>query len=515
MKNKKIISAALSLLLAFGSFTALPGSMPLSSGIQASATEYLMFESVFFDGSLLSKLNNFTVTPESAGAKVSWGGYSGAAEYYVMYGTPGSTLFSVFDKVKTTSCTITGLKENTSYCFAIVAFDSNSNPIASAYVDNISTKSANGASSASSNSDFVIKTDKNGQKYIAEYKGKGGDITLPKGVYVGEGAFKNNKTITSITSPGGHSFEESAFENCPNLKSITVKGNLSIGAKAFRECVNLQSVTIEGSITDGIGHRAFAECNSLKNFTVKKNTSEYVIGQYAFYDCYSLESFNIPSKCTEIYDGAFLNCFSLDKVTIPSKTKIITTSDEYYPAFGYFYAGKSEEDIWDGKYYSAVSDGKTSVYCDYFNTTTGVTLENDLLLDYKKFTPKKLTMIVAKGSDAERYAKEKKVAYEYASSSSSDKLTAPKNLKATKKTANSISVSWSAVDGADKYAVYLLNSKTGKYEKYTTVSGTKCTIKNLKKNTSYKIKVAAIKKVNGKNKSGTASKPITVKTNSK
>ncbi|MDE6132207.1 MAG: fibronectin type III domain-containing protein, partial [Oscillospiraceae bacterium] len=110
-------------------------------------------------------------------------------------------------------------------------------------------------------------------------------------------------------------------------------------------------------------------------------------------------------------------------------------------------------------------------------------------------------------------AKENKVKYTYASSSdsSADGLAAPTDIKASK-TSSKITLSWEAVSGADAYRVYMYNDETDKYEKYKDVSGTKCTVSGLKSGASYKFKVAALKKSNGKYKAGKQSKAVSVKT---
>lgn len=90
----------------------------------------------------------------------------------------------------------------------------------------------------------------------------------------------------------------------------------------------------------------------------------------------------------------------------------------------------------------------------------------------------------------------------------------PANFK-TKKTDNSVTLSWDAVDGADMYRVYKYNSKTKKYEKYKDVKTAKCTIKKLSAGTKYKFKVVAYtKNASGKYVKGKSSKEISVTTSS-
>lgn len=373
-----------------------------------------------------------------------------------------------------------------------------------------------GITAEAADSDFVIKTDEDGDKYIASYKGKGGDITIPKDVYIEENVFKGNKKITSVTISTPCVIYDSAFEDCVNLEKVVFEDEVVIWPNVFKNCINLKTVEFKNGVNGAIAAYAFNSCTSLEKVTIKKGKSEFFIGYGAFNNCYSLKSINIPSTCNTIYERAFMNCFNLTKITIPSNTKFSYENGGDYH-MGYFDAAKSEDDAWDGKWYNAVADGKTSVYCDSVSTNgSGVEMKNGLLLNYKKFTPKKLTMTVTKGSDAEKYAKKNGIAYKYASSSSSssDKLAAPANFKASKST-NKITLKWDAVEGAEAYKIYMYNAETGKYEKYKTVKSAKCTISGLKKGTKYKFKVVALDSVNGKYKAGKTSKVVSVTTKSK
>ncbi len=70
------------------------------------------------------------------------------------------------------------------------------------------------------------------------------------------------------------------------------------------------------------------------------------------------------------------------------------------------------------------------------------------------------------------------------------------DLSATQ-TTTTITLKWSKVTDADGYAVYKYNSKTEKYEKVKSVTGTSLKISELKAGTTYKFKVRAYKKDNG------------------
>lgn len=84
---------------------------------------------------------------------------------------------------------------------------------------------------------------------------------------------------------------------------------------------------------------------------------------------------------------------------------------------------------------------------------------------------------------------------------------APSGLKVTATTATSVTLSWSAVSGADDYRVY----RSGAAENVGTSKDTTATIGGLQPNTSYSFQVAA---VSGAGKAGPRSSTATTKTKS-
>ncbi|MCM1329582.1 MAG: leucine-rich repeat domain-containing protein, partial [Ruminococcus sp.] len=256
---------------------------------------------------------------------------------------------------------------------------------------------------ASAASDFTVKTDENGVKFVAGYTGKGGNITIPSNVgYIGKNAFWGNTSITGVTIPKScTAVGETAFNCCTELKKVVFEGDASIGVFAFSNCVNLESVTVKGSIVDGIYNGAFSECQSLKTVKINGNKHKFIIDFYAFFDCYSLTSINIPSGCTQIYGCAFLNCFNLTKLTIPAKTEIVTDHESNNYQFGYARIFPTEEDCIaheEGRDYKTNTfvAGKKSMYSQrYSSDPTG---EYFLLYDVVYYTPKAITLTVTKGS---------------------------------------------------------------------------------------------------------------------
>ena len=54
------------------------------------------------------------------------------------------------------------------------------------------------------------------------------------------------------------------------------------------------------------------------------------------------------------------------------------------------------------------------------------------------------------------------------------------------------SISWTEVEGAESYILYLLNNETGEFEEYGEIKGTSCKDKNLTPNTKYTYATAAV-----------------------
>ncbi|MCM1059129.1 MAG: redoxin family protein [Eubacterium sp.] len=97
------------------------------------------------------------------------------------------------------------------------------------------------------------------------------------------------------------------------------------------------------------------------------------------------------------------------------------------------------------------------------------------------------------------------------SAASNSKLKAPAGIKSAA-TANSIVLQWNKITGSDGYRIYMYDSSKKKYVKYKSVSGTKCTVSNLKANTEYYFKITALVKNNDKYSAQEYSEKISVTT---
>ena len=109
-----------------------------------------------------------------------------------------------------------------------------------------------------------------------------------------------DKTYTVVAIGDG------AFKDCTSLTSITIPNSVTyIGTSAFDGCSGLTSVDIPNSVTF-MGDRAFAYCSSLTSVTIANGVTS--IGEHAFENCNSLTSLTIPNSVTSIGDYAFDGC---------------------------------------------------------------------------------------------------------------------------------------------------------------------------------------------------------------
>jgi hypothetical protein len=127
------------------------------------------------------------------------------------------------------------------------------------------------------------------------------------------------------------SIGDDAFRDCGSLTSITIPGGVtSIGVAAFRDCTSLTSMTIPDSVTS-IGGAAFYQCTGLTNITIPDGVTSIENG--TFRGCISLTSITIPNGVTSIGQSAFYNCSNLTTVSIPdSVTSIGDRAFEQCPA---------------------------------------------------------------------------------------------------------------------------------------------------------------------------------------
>ena len=141
-------------------------------------------------------------------------------------------------------------------------------------------------------------------------------IEAPNCNTIGESAFANCYSLTSVSFPACTYIESSAFQNCSALISASFSVCTSIGYYAFCGCSALTSTSFPACTS--IGGGAFSDCYSLTSVSFSVCTS---IGEYAFYSCSALTSISFPA-CANIRSYAFEYCSTLTSVSFPACTSV-------------------------------------------------------------------------------------------------------------------------------------------------------------------------------------------------
>lgn len=141
------------------------------------------------------------------------------------------------------------------------------------------------------------------------------DLSNTAIIIINEGAFYNNKSLTSVNLPNGlKEFKNKAFQGCTSLNDIVMPSKVdTICNYVFEGCTSLSNVTLnEGCKT--LGDHVFKNC-PLTSFTFPSTLSS--IKEYAF-EGSRLTSADL-SKTTLLYlpNGCFYNCKYLKEVKLP------------------------------------------------------------------------------------------------------------------------------------------------------------------------------------------------------
>ena len=197
---------------------------------------------------------------------------------------------------------------------------------------------------------------------ITKYTGTESTVILPSTINswpvtkIGEDAFQDNTTITSVTIPANVTeIGANAFAGCTNLTSVTYGGdwsNLTIqsGNPAVQDAANAPlfdfeftpdntavivtnykyngaaaDVTIpsryQGKPVTTIGHAAFFN-SAVTSVTIPDSVTS--ISDEAFINCPKLTNISIPNSVTYIGFSAFSSCTSLKSITLPSSLSFIS-----------------------------------------------------------------------------------------------------------------------------------------------------------------------------------------------
>lgn len=253
-----------------------------------------------------------------------------------------------------TSCTISGVKDDTITGIAIPNYVTSINSGAFNGCNNLATITVSDEN-ANYSSVSGILYNKQKTQFVHIPSLISGSVIIPEGitsisdyfknknriigieipnmvVSVSLGALSGCSSLESITIPfvganlngtsythfgyvfGASSYSDNYYYVPSSLKTVEIRGGSSIKYGAFLNCDNLESVTIENGATI-IDSYAFSGCSSLESITIPNSVTS--IGEYAFYNCSSLESITIPNSVKGIEQGALANCSGLKSIIIP------------------------------------------------------------------------------------------------------------------------------------------------------------------------------------------------------
>ena len=169
-------------------------------------------------------------------------------------------------------------------------------------------------------------------------------ISLPDGsADIGESAFKDCKSLTSVNFGESVSIGNYAFENCTALAGVSLPAKTTaLGEGAFRGDTALTSVkfnvsevvdqaskksTDKTDLTE-ISAEAFLNCSALTSVTIPKGVA--TIGKYAFASCTSVTSVELGESVNKVNDGAFYNCVKIADLTVEGSFGAVTTSNKIF-----------------------------------------------------------------------------------------------------------------------------------------------------------------------------------------
>lgn len=173
---------------------------------------------------------------------------------------------------------------------------------------------------------------------ITKYTGTESTVILPSTINswpvtkIGEDAFQDNTTITSVTIPANVTeIGSNAFADCTNLTSVHYAGdwsNLTIqsGNPAVQDAANAPLFDFEFTpdntaviVTNYKYNGAAADVTIPSRYKGKPVTT---IGHAAFFNS-AVTSVTIPDSVTSISDDAFINCPQLTNISIPNSVTYI------------------------------------------------------------------------------------------------------------------------------------------------------------------------------------------------
>ncbi len=133
-------------------------------------------------------------------------------------------------------------------------------------------------------------------------------------VSIGNSAFQNKSTLTSVTIPNSVTdIGNNGFQGCSSLTNVVLgSGVISIGDDAFLYDSRLVSITIPNSVIN-IGVLAFDGCSGVTNISIGSGVTS--IGEQAFIACYGLTAITV-NMANPAYSSVAGVLFNKSKTTL-------------------------------------------------------------------------------------------------------------------------------------------------------------------------------------------------------
>ena len=153
----------------------------------------------------------------------------------------------------------------------------------------------------------------------ASYAPENGELVIPEGYGIADGALAGLQNITTLVLPSTLTeITAGMFRGLRNVSEIVLaEGVTSIGSYAFADCISLKQVNFPNTVTS-IGSYVFAN-SSVETVVIPEGITAL---NYTFTDAYALKSVTLPSTLESIGDSAFENS-GIQQVTLPNGLKSI------------------------------------------------------------------------------------------------------------------------------------------------------------------------------------------------